>query len=298
MAKDAPKAAEPAPTAAAPDGPPAVPDPGAGMKKRLIIIGVIAALVWAFAIQTGSLVLLIIVGVLTAALLGILLWAWGQIKKQRRMLGLLQGSTQSPEARRDALAQLSGDKDAKTPVKVFARAQLLAADDPKAALALLEPIELKAYPGQMQDDVSLLKVQLFLGLGRTQDARKAADTMNLDNPSRKDSRPMAASIVAEAWARTGKPKEAIALLDSIEFPKKDREQIEMQAKVARVFARFAANQRPAAKRELAELADIDVNLLGRFVAPQFRVHPELQKLARQVFQNHPAARRGIKVQRQ
>jgi hypothetical protein len=279
-------------------GPAAPPDPGQGMKKRLIIIGVIAALAWAFAIQTGSMVLLIIVGVLTAALLGILIWAWGQIKKQRRMLGLLQGSTQSPEARRDALAQLSGDKDAKTPVKLFARAQLLAADDPKAALALLEPIALKEYPGQMQDDVSLLKVQLFLGLGRKEDARKAADTMNLDNPSRKESRAMAASIVAEAWARTGKPKEALALLDSIEFPKKDREQIEMQAKVARVFARFAANQRQQAKKELGELADIDVNLLGRFVAPQFRVHPELQKLARQVFQDHPAARRGIKVQRQ
>ncbi len=268
------------------------------MKKRLIIIGIIAALVWAFAIQTGSLVLLIIVSVLTAVLLAILLWAWSQIKKQRRMLGLLQGSTQSAEARRDALAQLSGDKDAKTPVKVFARAQLLAADDPKAALALLEPIALKEFPGQMQDDVSLLKVQLFLGLGRKEDARKAADTMNLDNPSRKESRAMAASIVAEAWARTGKPKEAIALLDSIEFPKKDKEQIEMQAKVARVFARFAANQRQQAKKELSELADIDVNLLGRFVAPQFRVHPELQKLARQVFQDHPAARRGIKVQRQ
>jgi hypothetical protein len=231
-------------------------------------------------------------------LLGILFWAWGQIKKQRRMLGLLQGSTASPEARRDALAKLSEDKDAKSPTKIFARAQLLAADDPKAALILLETVELKSYPGQMQDDVSLLKVQLYLANGRTQDARKAADTMNLDNPSRKDSRPLAASIVAEAWARTGKPKEALALLDSIEFPKKDREQIEMQAMVARVFARFAANQRPAAKKALSDLADIDVNLLGRFVAPQFRVHPELQKLARQVFQSHPAARRGIKVQRQ
>jgi hypothetical protein len=296
VAKSAPPPAE-APadaTAAAADGPPAVPDPAAGMKKRLIIIGVITAVVWAFAIQTGSLVLLIIVGVLTAVLLGVILWAWGQIKKQRRMLGLLQGATGSPEARRDALAKLSEDKDAKSPTKIFARSQLLAADDPKAALVLLESVELKSYPGQMQDDVSLLKVQLYLGTGRTQEARKAADTMNLDNPSRKETRPLAASIVAEAWARTGKPKEALALIETIEPPKKNGEQIVLQARVAKVFAKFATNQRGPAKQEMTALADEDVNHLGRFLAPQFRVHPELQKLARQVYESHPSARKAGK----
>ncbi|MCX5747007.1 MAG: hypothetical protein NT062_31440 [Proteobacteria bacterium] len=291
------KKAEPAPieaTEAA--GPPAPPDPAAGMKKRLIWIGVITALVWAFAIQTGSMVLMIIVGVLTLALLGVILWAYSQIKKQRRMVGLLHGSTASADARRDALAQLSGDKDAKSPAKLFARAQLMAADDPKGALDLINGTELKAFPANMQDDVSLLRVQLFLGMGRTQDARKAADTMNLDNPSRKEVRALAASMVAEAWARTGKPKEAMTLLDSIELPAKDKDQIELQIKVARVFARFAANQRAAAKKELEALADLDPNYLGRFVAPQFRVHPELGKLAKQVFQSHPSARRNIKMQ--
>ena len=107
---------------------------------------------------------------------------------------------------------------------------------------------------------------------------------------------MAAAIVAEAWARTGKPKEALALLDSIELPKKDAEQIAMQARVARVFARFAANQRGRARNELHALADDDVNYLGRFLMPQFRVHPELQKLARQVLEAHPAARRVVKGQ--
>ena len=116
--------------------------------------------------------------------------------------------------------------------------------------------------------------------------------MNLDNPQRKEIRPLAATIVAEAWARTGKPKEALALLDTIELPKKDAEQIAMQARVARVFARFAANQRGPARAELVALADDDVNQLGRFVLPQFRVHPELQKLARSVFEQHPSARRA------
>jgi hypothetical protein len=150
----------------------------------------------------------------------------------------------------------------------------------------------------MQDDVSLLRTQLYLANGRTADARKAADTINLDNPDRKQARALAASIVAEAWARTGKPKEALTLLDSIELPAKDGAQIAIQARVAKVFARFAANQRGLARNELNSLADEDVNHLGRFLDPRFRVHPELQKLARQVLEKNPAARRSMKVQAQ
>ena len=265
-------------------------------KKRLIWVGVIAVLVWAFAIQTGSQILMIVVGALTVVLAGLLLWAWRVITKQRRTVDLLRGSVASPEARKDALAKLEAGKDADAPINLFARAQLMAADDPKAALALLTPVELKTFPPAMQDDVSLLKTQLYLGLGRTADARKSADAINLDNPDRKEMRALGASIVAEAWARTGKWKDALALLDTVEVPRKDAEQIALQMKFARVFARFASGNRTAARNELVALADQDVNLLGKFVMPQFRVHPELQKLARRVLEQHPAARKVAKTQ--
>jgi hypothetical protein len=202
------------------------------------------------------------------------------------------------DARREALARLSEGKDAGTPQNLFARAQLLASDDPKAALAMLEPIELRTFPAAMQDDVALLKTQLLLGFGRTQDARKCADSMNLDNPARKEVRALAASIVAEAWARTGKSKDALALLDTIEVPKQNEEQIRVQMRVARAFAKFAGGARQAARNELSALASEDVNLLSRFLAPQFRVHPELQKLARSVLEAHPAARKMAKSQAQ
>jgi hypothetical protein len=234
--------------------------------------------------------------VLTALVLGVLVWALRMLRKQRGLVGMLQGAAESPEARREALAKLTAQKDANTPVNVFARAQLLAQDDPKAALKLLEPVGIKGYQAAMQDDVALLMTQLYLGLGRTADARKSADTMSLDNPDRKQIRPMAASLVAEAWARTGKPKEALALVETIELPKKDREQLELQLRVVRVFAKFAANQRTQARTELQQLADVDVNYLGRFIMPQFRVHPELQKLARAVAESHPAARKMAKSQ--
>ena len=72
--------------------------------------------------------------------------------------------------------------------------------------------------------------------------------------------------------------------------------IALQVRVARIFARFAANQRGPARAELVALADEDINQLGRFVQPQFRVHPELQRLARSVIEQHPTARRHIKAQ--
>jgi hypothetical protein len=279
------------------EAPPEAPQIGFP-RKTLYWIGGITIAVWALAIMTGSTVFMIIVGVLTALLAFVMLRAFLFIRKQRGVVDILQGATQSPEARREALAKLEAGKDANSPTSVFARAQLMAADDPAAALKVLDKVALKEYPPGMQDDVSLLRTQLYLGMGRTADARKAADTINLDNPERKAARSLSASIVAEAWARTGKPKEALALLESMEIPAKDAEQIATQAKVAKVFARFAANQRGLARNELNALADEDVNLLGRFLDPRFRVHPELQKLARQVLEKHPQARRQMKVQAQ
>jgi len=280
---------------AAPSDAPVAPQP-AIPRKTFVYLGLAFAALWAFAIYTGSLVVEIIVGVLTAIVVGLLLYALRMVRKQRGLVATLQGATQSPEARREALAKLEAGKDASDPTTIFARAQLMAQDDAKAALALLDTKELKAYPAAMQDDVAILKTQLYLGMGRTQDARKVAETINLDNPSRKEVRTMAAVIVAEAFARTGKPKEALALVDSIELPKKDADQILVQARVVKVFAKFAMNQRPAARAELVSLADDDVNYLGRFLMPQFKVHPELQKLARQVLEANPAARKVVKGQ--
>ncbi len=273
---------------------PQVVQSGGVSKKRIIIIVLIAVAAWVFAISTGSLVVQIIVGVLTLAMLVIMGLSFRMLKKQKRVVSLLQGSTASPEARKDALAKLAEGKDANSPTSIFARAQLQAQDDPGAALRLLDRVELKAYPPMMQDDVSLLRVQLCLGLGRTQDARKSADLINLDNPQRAQMKAMASAIIAEAWARTGKSKDALALIDTIEYPKENRDQIEVQARISRIFARFAANQRGAARNELNALANDNPDYLGKFVLPQFKVHPELQKLARSVLQSHPSSRQAIK----
>ena len=218
-------------------------------------------------------------------------------ERERKQLDTLATRMESDLAQFSLMSAQETGKDASDPVNVFARAQLMASDDPQAAIKVLEKTPLNKFPPGMQDDVALLKTQLYLAMGRTADARKNADTINLDNPDRKQARALAGSIVAQAWARTGKPKEALTLLDSLEIPKKDGEQIAIQMQVARIFARFAANQRKQAETELVALSDTDVNLLGHFLDPRFRVHPELQKLARRVLERNPAARRKIQVQR-
>lgn len=279
------------------EAPPSPAQAAAIPRKTWVILGVVLVAAWAFAISTGSTVVISIVGALTAVLAGVVVWALRTVRKHRSTMSLLQGGMASAEARGDALAKLESSKDAGSPSNVFARAQLLAMDQkPHDALVLLGTVELRNYPPAMQDDVSLLKAQLYLMQGRTADARKAADLINLENPQRKEARPMGAAIVAEAWARSGKPKEALALLETVELPKKDAAQIALQMRVARVFARFAANQRSQARAELIALADEDLNQLGRFMQPQFRVRPDLQKLARSVLEQHPAARRHIKAQ--
>ncbi len=282
------------PDAAADADKPQVVQAGGVSKKRLIMIGLVTAAAWAFAIYTGSLVLQIIVGVLTLAMLTLMFISFRMLAKQKKVVSLLQGSTASPEARRDALQKLGEGKDADSPTNIFARAQLQAQDEPEAALRLLDRVELSKYPPMMQDDVSLLRCQLCLGTGRTQEARKSADLINLDNPSRAQMKAMSSAIVAEAWARTGKSKDALVILEAIEYPKENRDQIEVQARISRIFARFASNQRGAARNELNALANENPDYLGKFVMPQFKVHPELQKLARSVLQSHPSARQAVK----
>jgi len=291
---DAPDTQAPTPTPPAGDAA-AAPQVGGIKRKNLILIGVVTLLVWAFAIQTGSVVLMSIVGVLTVALLAVMFWAFRVLRKQRGLASLIQGAASSPEARREAIAKLAADKDANEIPQLFARAQLVAADDPAGALKILEPIDIKKVPPQMQDDVAILRAQLYLHFGRTKEARPLADLINPDNPQRKEMRGMIVGVVGEAWARTGKPAEALTLLDTVK-PSSQQDQVKIQLLVARIFGLFASGKKQAARDELTALADIDVNHLGRFLMPQFRVHPELQKLARAVAERHPQMRKLAKQQ--
>jgi len=263
--------------------------------KNLVIIGVVTLAIWAFSIQTGSVIMMSITGVLTVLLLAVMVWAFRMVRKQKGLSNLLQGAVASPEARREALAKLEAGKDAGQVTNVFARAQLLAADDPAGALVLIEKVDLKNVPAQMQDDVALLRSQLYLHFGRPRDARPFVDKINVDNPQRAQARAMMVWIVSEAWARTGKHQDALTLIETVNLAKEEP-QLRGQLMAARIFARFASGKKAAAREDLEALAALDINQLGKFLMPQFKVHPELQKLARAVAEKNPQMRKMAKAQ--
>ena len=59
-------------------------------KRALTTVAGVTVLVWVTAAMTGSKIVLVGVGILTAALAGLLFWAWRQAQKQQKMMQLLQ----------------------------------------------------------------------------------------------------------------------------------------------------------------------------------------------------------------
>jgi hypothetical protein len=284
--------------------PPAKPSGGgapptvAGFQwSRLAIVGGILAALWVTAFATNSKIFVIVVGVITVVVLGGLAWIYRWARKQREMMELLQSASVSPEARREALAKLAAKDGAdKDVMNAIARAQLEAQEDPDKALETLEKVDLKKVPATMGDDVRAFRAQLYLLKGRKQEARELADEIKLSQAGSAEARGMLAATVAEAWARTGKHKEALDLLQTIKPDDPDFAQAKVPLLFARIYAQFAAGQRDGVRRDMGALAKQDVNLLGRFVMPQAKVHPELQKMARDVLMKNPEMRKMAQKQ--
>ena len=258
-------------------------------RKNLGLGLAILVALWLTAAMTGSKIVLGVMGVLTLAAAGGLVWVYRLVKKQRKMVALLQSAQSSPEARLAALAQLQGDD--KDVLKMVARAQLEAQDDPKKAIATLESLDLAKVPSTSQDDVRVLRAQLYLATGRLRDAANMADGINLGAAPNAAAKAMVSAIVGEAWARTGKADRALVILDELKIDDAEMGQAAILARMAKVFAAFHAGKKDRARKELEGLMKLDVNYLGRFVMPGGAVHLELQQLAKTVAMNHPDMRK-------
>ncbi len=259
-------------------------------RKNLVVIGLLFAALWGLAISSGSFIFMGISGGITLLAAGLAYWAWRYVRRQQALASVIQKAGESPEARKAALAKLEADPKANDTVNLIARAQLLASESPSKAFALLEPIELKAVPANLQDDFALLKAQLLLNLGRAKQARPLVDWVNVDSAQRKEMRPLMVGIVAEAWARTSSAKEANELLDSVDFADEGSIQAKALLLSARVFAQFGAGKKGLTRSALQALAAEDPNLLGRFISPKSKVHPGLQRLAREASERNSTRR--------
>jgi hypothetical protein len=261
-------------------------------RNALLTAAGISLALWLTAVMTGSKVALIVVGVVNVAAAGAYVWLWRTHKRQKAVLDLLASGQGSKEARLAALAQLQqADKGSKDVVGRIARAQLEMQDDPDRALVTLEGIDLAKVPAVAADEVRVVRGQIYLYKGRLAEARQMADDIKLANAQSGQSRAMMTAVVAEAWARTGKAEAAWDLLEPHDPAAADNKQVRWPLLFARIFASFHANKRDRCRKELHTLMADDMNLLGRFVQPGMKVHPELMKLAQQVLQSHPEVKR-------
>ncbi len=219
-----------------------------------------------------------VVSALTLAAIGLGLYVWRLTRKQREILDIMKGA-QGDVGRREAIDRLgaAGDKDA---LKALARAQLLAQEDPQLAIEALEAINIEKAPAVVQDEVRAQRAMLYLFLNRPKEARPLVDDMKLERQPEPKAKAKYAAVIAEAFARTGKPGDAKKLVD--EYKADDARWAQEVGPLlyrAQVYTYMETKNRGLAKKALDALVQIEPNMLAPFV--QKNVKPELQKLAMQ-----------------
>jgi hypothetical protein len=272
--------------------------PPVDMKKIYVRVGAVAAVVWvtAFIVPgTNGKIAVVVAAVLSFAAIGGLIWLDRWVKKQTA-LGALLRSADTAEGRKEALAAIDSQFKKGDTSAVIAKAQLQMQEDPRAALATLEGVDLDKALAPVAGQVRALRATIHLTLGETQEARSLADKLDLGKQQEPKTRVMFAAVAAEAWARTGQGKKAVDTLDL--FNPEAPEMGEMRAQLwrARAFAYAAVNDTKGIGRALKKLVDINPHLLGMFVG-QKKVHPLLEREAKQLVMKMGLAPRKMVRQR-
>jgi len=219
-----------------------------------------------------------VVAVLTVVLIGLGLYAWNFTRKQQRLVEILKGATDDA-GRKAALEQLAGS-DKNDAMSAVARAQLLAREDPKAAIEVLEAIDIDKAPSLSQDEIRAVLAQLYLVTGRVKDARPLADRIKVDGAPIAKARAMYTAVVAETFARTGAAQEAKKLLEAQRADDPEVAELAPLLYRAQVFTFFGTKNRGLARGAMLQLAGRDPNMLGPFLVKGSSV--EMQTMAREV----------------
>lgn len=219
----------------------------------------------------------VVAGVLTVAVVGLGLYVWRLMRKSSAIVDVLRGATDA-EGRAAAIEALK-DGDA---MSKMAQAQLVAQEDPKEALAILESIDLKKAPKLIQNDVRAQLAMMYLLTNRVADARPLTDEIKLDAQVQPKQKAMYAAVMGESLARSGDAKEAAKILE--DYDPEDPDYAEMRPLLyrAQVFTWLKLKKRGRARTAMMRLAKHDANQLGAFL--QKGAHPEVKQLAREVLE--------------
>jgi len=260
--------------------------PPADLTKIFRNIGLVIVILWVIAfivtsMQKGAAGYAFgAAGALTLGAVGAGIWLRNYVKKTQALGEILKGAD-TEEGRKAALEKLSTDFKKGDTQAIIAKAQLQMQEDPRAALATLESVNLDKVLAPIAGQVRAMRAMIHLTIGETQEARSLADKLELGKQQEPKTRVMFAAVASEAWARTGEGKKAVDTLDL--FNPEDPDMGEMRAQLwrARAFAYAATNDVKGVSRALKKLGDINPHLLGMFVG-QKKVHPLLEREAKQI----------------
>jgi hypothetical protein len=273
------------------------------MRAMGLRIGIPTLIVWAIAFAIPGWIPKAVVGVLTLALVGVVVWALRYAQKSRKVAEILK-TADTPEARKEAIAKLESEhKDATE--AILARAQLELQDDPRKALATLETVKLDRVMAPIADQTRGQRAMIHLLLGETDEARVLVDNIELSRHKEPKTVATLASIVAEAWARTGQAKKALETLSTFDLADEVYADIKPQLLRSKAFAQAWTNDTKAMKGTLRQLAGINIQYLTGFVtkkkmpggvAPK-GVHPLLEKEAFDMVMKSGAVQRKMEMRR-
>jgi hypothetical protein len=281
----APPASTPAPSLAS----------GLGLQYRnLAVAGVVYLGLWVWAIASRSTGGMVFLGVLTLVLGGFGLYTWRWYTKQKQLMEIAKRGIENPEARKAAIKELEAREAADGDVtNALMRAQLELQDDPEKAIATLDGIDMKKVPAMMLNEVRGMKAQVYLVKNRVAEAGELADQIQLSQIQQVEVRSVMAATVAEAWARTGKVKQAGDILSLFSPDDAAYASARVPLLYARIFTNFADSKRDLARKDMVAMCKENFQYLGRFMMPNSGVRPELVQMAQDVIQRDDNARKSI-----
>jgi hypothetical protein len=290
--------------AARPKQLPADPLSTANLKSIGLRLGVPLLVLWIGAFVLQGWIPKAVVGVITLALAGLSLWAVRFAKRSRAVAEIVRDAD-SPEARKQAIEKLDADFKKDDTAAVFAKAQLQMQEDPRQALATLETIKLEKVLAPVADEARVQRAMIHLLLGETDEARDLADGVDLNRHKEPKTRAMMASIVGEAWARSGKAKKAVEMLETFDPDDAAFADLRPQLLRSRAFAYAWASNSKQMKQTLQRLSRLNPQYLSGFITRKKMpggvspkgVHPMLEKEAYEMVMRSGIVSRRMEVKR-
>ncbi len=270
--------------------------PPVDLKKIYVRVGIVAAVIWVIAFIIPGWIPKAVAGVASVVAVGVMIWLNRYVKKSAALGAILKGAD-TEEGRKKALERLDTEFKKGDTQAILAKAQLQMQEDPRAALATLESVNVDKELAPIAGQVRAMRAMLHLTLGETAEARALADKLELGKQQEPKTRVMFAAVAGEAWARTGQGQKAVDTLDLFNPDAPEHAELKPQLWRSRAFAYAAVNDTKGIQRALKKLADINPHLLGMFLPPQKKVHPLLEREAKVMVQRMGIVQRKMVRQR-